>query len=530
MVFRLLPLCLLCAFAWGLTPDEILIVANSSAPEGVAVAKAYCAKRHVPESQIVTLPLPTSESIRRSDYDKNLVEPLRAVLDGNAGLKSRIRCLLTVYGVPVSVGGYIPTPEELATAAKLGARLADLQPSVQEQIDLLQEVAWALDEPVPAPLKPSKAVSSPKERVVRQIDGARRLLAALDKKLAGWRRDAKQDGKVEQLGEIRTRLFGQKELREESKNTQKEAGGAEAKADSEKSKIGSTERERLYSTREKVDGMLGLCVQLVNDIDRVQQRESEASVDSELSLLYWRGYELGRWMPNLLNPAIAARVKSAQQARTLMVSRLDGPSAELAGALVDRALRGESEGLTGTFYIDASASQRAKGGLYKVYDESLERLSGMVREHTKIGVVLDTESALFPPEGCPHAALYCGWYNPTEYIDSFTWSPGAIGYHITSFGGKELHDANSKHWCKRMIEKGVAATLGPVREPYLQAFPPPEDFFRALLNGKATLVECYYLTNPFTSWRMMLIGDPLYNPFHAHPATPEKAPATAVAQ
>ena len=75
-----------------------------------------------------------------------------------------------------------------------------------------------------------------------------------------------------------------------------------------------------------------------------------------------------------------------------------------------------------------------------------------------------------------------------------------------------------------MIVKGAAATLGPVREPYLQAFPPPDDFFRVFLSGKVTLVECYYLTSPFTSWRMMLIGDPLYNPFREHPVMIESMP------
>ncbi|HEX2475025.1 MAG TPA: hypothetical protein VHK01_09770, partial [Lacipirellulaceae bacterium] len=34
-----------------------------------------------------------------------------------------------------------------------------------------------------------------------------------------------------------------------------------------------------------------------------------------------------------------------------------------------------------------------------------------------------------------------------------------------------------------------------------------------LLNGELTLVECFARTNPFNSWMMTLIGDPLYRPF-----------------
>jgi hypothetical protein len=68
-----------------------------------------------------------------------------------------------------------------------------------------------------------------------------------------------------------------------------------------------------------------------------------------------------------------------------------------------------------------------------------------------------------------------------------------------------------------MLQRGVAATLGPVAEPYLAAFPRPAEFFGFLLTGRWTLVECYYRTLAFNSWMMTLLGDPLYNPFRDHP-------------
>ena len=64
-----------------------------------------------------------------------------------------------------------------------------------------------------------------------------------------------------------------------------------------------------------------------------------------------------------------------------------------------------------------------------------------------------------------------------------------------------------------MLEKGIAATVGPVAEPYLQSFPQPEIFFGCIIDGRFTLAECYALSNPFLSWQMVLIGDPLYRPF-----------------
>ncbi len=64
-----------------------------------------------------------------------------------------------------------------------------------------------------------------------------------------------------------------------------------------------------------------------------------------------------------------------------------------------------------------------------------------------------------------------------------------------------------------MLEEGVAATIGPVYEPYVQAFPPPDLFFTILTEGYLTLGEVYLITLPFLSWQMVLIGDPLYLPF-----------------
>ncbi len=65
----------------------------------------------------------------------------------------------------------------------------------------------------------------------------------------------------------------------------------------------------------------------------------------------------------------------------------------------------------------------------------------------------------------------------------------------------------------KALEEGIAATTGPVGEPYVQAFPVPEMFFQFLLEGSWTLAECYALSQPFWSWPMVLIGDPLYTPF-----------------
>jgi len=186
--------------------------------------------------------------------------------------------------------------------------------------------------------------------------------------------------------------------------------------------------------------------------------------------------------------------------------------------MVDDALSIEEHGPAGTFYIDARGlAADPQPGSFGEYDQSLRDLARLAREAAGLDVVLNNEDRLFQPGECPGAALYCGWYSLANYIDAFEWKPGAVGYHIASGEAATLRNPRSNVWCKRMLESGVAATLGPVYEPYLAAFPKPHEFFPVLLTGKLTLAETYALTSPFCSWVMVLAGGPLYNPYRARP-------------
>ena len=109
LIASLLTLLLLCSAVLALEPDEILIIANRNCSESLAVARYYCAKRGVPEDNILALPLGTelSYTITRSNYEKQLAEPIRERLL-TLGSSGHINCLLTTYGVPVTVEGRGP--------------------------------------------------------------------------------------------------------------------------------------------------------------------------------------------------------------------------------------------------------------------------------------------------------------------------------------------------------------------------------------------------------------------------------------
>jgi uncharacterized protein (TIGR03790 family) len=258
--------------------------------------------------------------------------------------------------------------------------------------------------------------------------------------------------------------------------------------------------------------------ELEQQIKQWSRREQLAALDSELALVLKEDYPLERW---LLNPYFVGYSKSPgklqlRKSQVLLVSRLDGPTPEIVRRMIDDSLRAEAEGLRGRVYFDARWPQpenqdRLKG--YALYDNSLHRAAQQAKKLGRLPVVLDQQERLFQPGEAPHAAVYSGWYSLAKYIDAFDWQPGAVAYHIASAECVTLKRPGSQLWCKSLLEDGVAATVGPVAEPYVYGFPLPEPFFSFLLDGYYSLVECYFLSLPYLSWQVMLIGDPLYRPF-----------------
>ncbi len=250
------------------------------------------------------------------------------------------------------------------------------------------------------------------------------------------------------------------------------------------------------------------------DYTSMRQRDPVASVDSELSLVKIADHPVPDWLPNPYFLQFQSGKTSYRKGDVLMVSRLDGPDPATVRRVIDESLDVEKTGLDGTAYFDARWVRREQGKKlsgYALYDEGIHRAAELTRK--VLPTVFNEDDTLFQPGSAPQAALYCGWYSLARYVDAFSWQPGAVAYHIASAECTTLKRAGSQVWCKRMLEEGVAATLGPVGEPYVQAFPFPQLFFGLLLDGDFSLVEAYSFSLPFISWKMVLIGDPLYQPF-----------------
>ena len=115
------------------------------------------------------------------------------------------------------------------------------------------------------------------------------------------------------------------------------------------------------------------------------------------------------------------------------------------------------------------------------------------------------------------AALYYGWYAESvagPFADKdFRFLPGAVAVHIHSFSARTLRNSNA-NWVAPLLEKGAAASLGNVYEPYLELTPHLDIFNDRLLHG-FTFAESAYMASPALSWMTVAVGDPLYRPYAA---------------
>ncbi len=241
-----------------------------------------------------------------------------------------------------------------------------------------------------------------------------------------------------------------------------------------------------------------------------------AAVDSELALVLTASYPLKGWLPNPYFLPYQHQKTRLHRDDVLMVSRLDGPGPALIQKMIADSLAAERTGLQGQGCFDARwplNDPRKQADNYHIFDGVLKETALELQKSGRLPVTLDTTESLLAAGRCPQTALYCGWYSLNTYVDAFTWVRGSIGYHVASGECATLRDPAATAWCPQMLRHGVSATIGPVYEPYLQAFPRPDIFFPKLVEGYLTLGESFLISLPSLSWQVILVGDPLYQPF-----------------
>lgn len=241
--------------------------------------------------------------------------------------------------------------------------------------------------------------------------------------------------------------------------------------------------------------------------------DKTASFDSELSLVKKAVYDLNMWLPNPYYIGYRDKELDIGKQDVMMTSRLDGANQTVVKRVIDDTIEAEKNGLAGKACFDARWKQPDTGKKvsgYAFYDRSIHLAAQNLTNKNRMAVVLNEEQELFQKGERLNAAIYCGWYSLASYIDAFVWAKGSVGYHIASSECTTLKRKDANVWCKKMLDNGIAATIGPVGEPYVQAFPVPEIFFEFLTEGYLSLAEAYIVSLPYISWKMVLVGDPLY--------------------
>ena len=530
-----------------LTADQVAVLANRNSPDSIAVARHYASRRGLPKEHVLLLDLPTHETISRKEYEERLIGPVREALQSKR-LAKTIRVLVTTYGVPLRVDAPQPNEGEQRWIQDAMERQRFARAYLAQIPEWAKRVAPAHSEEHSPAVPPDSKTAESDQSLLDQVNRAIREAITRVKETGPKQSRETVERWNQELARILVQAGGTASLIQRLEVGHAADQQTRANVSKVREQIVSaqnviralidapsdTTRKQAYQLTERVLGLEGILRLATAEIESYTYKNGDAGVDSELTLLWWDRdqYRVAERIPNpLFHGNVALANPSSSSLPTMMVSRLDAPTPQLAMSLVDRAMETEQRGLMGKAYVDSRGIQPDGTVGYGYYDQGLRDLAELLQKHTPYSVVLEDTERRFSERGeAPDVAVYTGWYKLRSYEDAFTFNPGAIGYHIASGEAVSIHDPNEAGWCKNALERGITATLGPTGEPYVDAFPLPNEFFAVLLTGRYTLAEAYALTTRYVSWRMVLFGDPLYNPWRGRPYVKEEETVIAAAQ
>jgi len=513
-----------------LRPNQIVIVSNTNSQESDSVARYYAHQRGIPASHIIQLDTSTKETIGREEYEQSIVQPIREALEAKK-LASTARVIVTTYGIPLRVEAPRPSPQETQWLEDAKVWRTSSVEFLQELKHEIEGIATQEDQPMPTSSQSNhidmdergiQALLRNVGQTIQQAHDRIRNLEDFDRRKAHERVFETTIQRVNGLAGKAERLRYLSEKTGTAMDAPLTAIHRQLRSAERLLALlldvpSDKNREQAYQMMQQYFGVAGVLRFANQEIQRFSYAHARASVDSELSVVWW-DRTFAHPSGKIPNPLYAWYPVWAQEPSlslpVMLVSRLDGPSQNLVKQMIDHAILAEQEGLKGNAYFDARGMDSDQPLSYGHYDRDIRRLSNAVQKKSSYPVILENTQKRFSQSGeAPGVALYVGWYRLRHYEDAFSFNPGSIGYHIASGEAVILRDPMERGWCKNALERGITATLGPIGEPYLDAFPLPTEFFGLLLTGHYSLVEAFYLSSRHMSWQMVLVGDPLYNPW-----------------
>jgi uncharacterized protein (TIGR03790 family) len=517
-----------CGRAMALVPDEIALIINSNVPVGRDLAQFYAQARHIPDNRILELSLPTTDDISFDEYERTVVPQVREFLR-TGDLDNKVKCFVTFYGVPLRIAARLNTPGENTERQALIQETLKAAGLVPETVKGLEKLAVELD-PTFQPIG-GEELEQLYERTNLAIKDINSQLGTIP--------DLKRRTEItEQIYTTAEPLIGdyakvQRLGYEAALNATTQPGPPRVPADfaaarddyntnlhaaakMEQDRFDPKARGQLRQMMHDHFGLFSYLKAMRDQIDYLTMPDTGAAFDSELALSDWIVYSHIRWWENPRYYAVRKRPTPP----TFMVMRLDAPKPEMVKQIITDSLAVEAAGLKGQIVIDGrglppTTTNPTERG-FSEFDQYFRDLADLLRAHSKIQIMQDDKPEVLPANSAKDVALYCGWYSLHNYIPCCKFNPGAIGYHVASYEMLSLHNGDSG-WAPGLLNSGVAATLGPVAEPYIAAFPRPDNFFPLLLTGKLPLAEVFWDTEPMTSWMVCMVGDPLYTPYKNNP-------------
>ncbi|MBI3097119.1 MAG: TIGR03790 family protein [Planctomycetes bacterium] len=229
-----------------------------------------------------------------------------------------------------------------------------------------------------------------------------------------------------------------------------------------------------------------------------------ACIDREIELLN-QEHDLEGW---IASPQFSVDRHLTPEDRVYIVSRLDGPTPESVHALIENAIYGETYGIEGTCLLD---TRGLKEGGHASIDIEMRGIEEVYRRY-EFTFRHDQEAAVVRLGTIPNLAHYWGWYTGDVIADpAFRFNRGAVGSHLHSFAAAVLRSAD-RTWTGPLVAHGITGTCGTVYEPLSDGFPFGTIFLDRFFKGY-TFGEAMQMSNKFTSWMAVFVGDPLYAPY-----------------
>jgi uncharacterized protein (TIGR03790 family) len=172
---------------------------------------------------------------------------------------------------------------------------------------------------------------------------------------------------------------------------------------------------------------------------------NEAAVDSELAWLplVEMNVPLAGPLPNWVYGATNTALLNPTNG-ILLVARLDGPNADIARGLVDKALAGRTRRFVGPRLFRRARPDKTNS--YYLGDEWILGAAEICRE-LGFETTVDKNPATFPADfPMSQIAIYCGWYDENVSgpfaLPKVEFMPGAFAYHLHSFSAATMRSTN----------------------------------------------------------------------------------------